>query len=36
MDFTLSSVDMARIDGLLNTGYRIVTRDLVPWTPEWD
>ena len=36
MDFTLSSIDMARIDGLLDTGYRIVTRKLVPWTPEWD
>lgn len=36
MDFTLSSIDMARIDALTKTGYRIVTRELVPWTPEWD
>lgn len=36
MDFTLSSVDMARIDALGATGYRIVTRDRVKWAPDWD
>jgi 2,5-diketo-D-gluconate reductase B len=36
MDFTLSHVDMARIDAMTQTGYRIVTRDLVPWAPVWD
>ena len=36
MDFTLSHPDMARIDRLTDTGYRIVTKDLVPWAPEWD
>lgn len=36
MDFTLSSVDMARIDALTQTNYRIVSSDLVPWAPEWD
>lgn len=36
MDFTLSHVDMARIEKLTHTGYRIVGRDLVPWAPEWD
>ena len=36
MDFTLSHIDMARIDMLTRTGYRIVTADLVPWAPEWD
>ena len=36
MDFTLSHVDMARIEKLTHTGYRIVTEDLVPWAPEWD
>ncbi|MDJ0639178.1 MAG: aldo/keto reductase [Paracoccaceae bacterium] len=36
MDFTLSHVDMARIEKLTHTGYRIVTKDLVPWAPEWD
>ena len=36
MDFTLSSVDMARIEKLTHTNYRIVTSDLVPWAPEWD
>jgi 2,5-diketo-D-gluconate reductase B len=36
MDYTLSNVDVARIDRLKATNYRIVTRDLVPWAPEWD
>lgn len=36
MDFTLSHVDMARIDAMRATGYRIVTRETVPWAPEWD
>lgn len=36
MDFTLSHIDMARIDRLTNTGYRIVTSGLVPWAPVWD
>jgi len=36
MDFTLSHPDMARIDKLTDTGYRIVTKDLVPWAPKWD
>lgn len=36
MDFTLSHVDMARIEALTHTGYRIVGSDLVPWAPDWD
>ena len=36
MDFTLSNVDMARIDTLTHTGHRIVTSDVVPWAPAWD
>jgi 2,5-diketo-D-gluconate reductase B len=36
MDFTLSHVDMARIEKLTHTGYRIVTRDVSPWAPSWD
>jgi 2,5-diketo-D-gluconate reductase B len=36
MDFTLSSVDMARIDTLNATGYRIIKPGLLPWVPEWD
>lgn len=36
MDFTLSSVDMARIEAMTRTNYRIVGKDLVPWAPEWD
>lgn len=36
MDFALSSVDMAKIDALTETNYRIVGRNLVPYAPEWD
>jgi 2,5-diketo-D-gluconate reductase B len=36
MDFSLSSIDMARIDAMTQTGFRIVTSELVPWAPEWD
>lgn len=36
MDFTLSSVDMARIEAMTRTGFRIVRQDLVPWAPDWD
>lgn len=36
MDFTLSHVDMARIEKLTQTGFRIVNKDLVPWAPDWD
>ncbi len=36
MDFTLSHVDMTRIEKITGTGHRIVTQDLVPWAPDWD
>lgn len=36
MDFTLSSVDMARIDELAVTNRRIVDGERVPWAPRWD
>ena len=36
MDFTLSSIDMARIDRMSQVGYRIVDATLVPWAPAWD
>ncbi len=36
MDFTLSSVDMARIDAMTSTNYRIVGKDLVPYAPDFD
>ena len=36
MDFTLSTVDMARIDALNRTNFRVVNSDLVPWAPAWD
>lgn len=36
MDFTLSSIDMARIEAMTQTGYRIVGKGLVPWAPDWD
>lgn len=35
-DFSLSALDMAAIDSLNRRGLRIVSRDLVPWAPEWD
>lgn len=35
LDFTLSAEDMARIDALGATNYRIVDRDRVPFAPEW-
>ena len=36
MDFTLSSVDMDRIDAMNATNYRIVGKDLVPYAPDFD
>jgi 2,5-diketo-D-gluconate reductase B len=36
MDFTLSNVDMARIEALTHTNYRIAAQGLVPWAPVWD
>ncbi|WP_299967660.1 aldo/keto reductase [uncultured Roseobacter sp.] len=36
MDFTLSSIDMDKIDALTHTNYRIVSKDLVPWAPDFD
>lgn len=36
MDFTLSSGDMAQMDKLATSGYRIVTKDISRWAPEWD
>ena len=36
MDFTLSSVDMARIDALTRTNWRLVDSSVVPWAPDWD
>ncbi|MCV6576638.1 MAG: aldo/keto reductase [Cohaesibacter sp.] len=36
MDFTLSNIDMAKIEGLTKTDFRIVGKDLVPWAPNWD
>lgn len=36
LSFTLSGVDMARIDTLTEENYRIVDKHLVPWAPEWD
>jgi len=36
MDFTLSSIDMDRIDALRDTGYRVVDKSRVPWAPIWD
>jgi 2,5-diketo-D-gluconate reductase B len=36
MDFTLSSIDMARIEAMTQTQYRIVSKGKVPWVPQWD
>jgi 2,5-diketo-D-gluconate reductase B len=36
MDFTLSSIDMARIEAMTRTNFRVVGKHLVPWAPEWD
>ena len=36
LDFALSPQDMARIDALGKTGYRVVTKDRSPWAPVWD
>ncbi|EOD80091.1 oxidoreductase, aldo/keto reductase family [Grimontia indica] len=35
MDFTLSSIEMAKIDALTDTNMRIVTKELSPWAPDW-
>lgn len=34
--FTLSRDEMARIDALNKTNYRVVTKAKVPWAPDWD
>ncbi len=36
MKFTLSNVDIHRIDALGQEGLRIVDKNLVPWAPDWD
>ena len=36
MDFTLSSIDMAHIDEMTHTNYRIVSKEIVPWAPDFD
>lgn len=36
MDFSLSSIDMARIEEMTATSYRIVGKDLVPYAPDFD
>ena len=36
MDFTLSSIDMDRIEAMTQTGFRIVGKNLVPYAPDFD
>jgi 2,5-diketo-D-gluconate reductase B len=36
MNFTLSSIDLDRIEALKAVGYRVVDNNLVPWAPNWD
>lgn len=34
--FFLTIHDMGRIDGLASVGYRVVSKDRLPWAPDWD
>jgi len=36
MDFTLSSIDMERIETMTGLNLRLIDKDLVPWAPAWD
>jgi len=36
LDFSLSNIEMSRIDKLGEQAYRIVDKELVPWAPVWD
>ncbi len=36
MDFTLSSVDMDRIDAMTGDNYRVISLTEAPWAPRWD
>lgn len=36
MNFTLSSVDMARIDALTTMNLRLIDKTISPWAPDWD
>ena len=36
MDFTLSSIDMTRIERMTRLNYRIASKDRVPWAPDFD
>ncbi|MGI9538296.1 MAG: aldo/keto reductase [Desulfocapsaceae bacterium] len=36
MDFTLSSIDMDRIEALTVANYRVITLKEAPWAPKWD
>ena len=36
MDFTLSNIDMARIDEMTKLSHRIVDKNIVPDAPDWD
>jgi 2,5-diketo-D-gluconate reductase B len=36
LDFELTSEDIAEIDLLMETGYRIVNSEIVPTAPIWD
>ena len=36
MTFSLSNVDMNKIDQLGKHAMRIVDKSLVPWAPDWD
>ena len=33
---TATAIDMARIDALTATGYRIIGKNLIPYAPDFD
>ena len=36
MDFSLSNIDMERIETMTGLNLRLIDKDLVPWAPNWD
>jgi 2,5-diketo-D-gluconate reductase B len=35
-DFSLSAEDMVRIAALAAVNHRVITKDVIPWAPDWD
>ncbi|MCH9853760.1 MAG: aldo/keto reductase [Alphaproteobacteria bacterium] len=36
MDFTLSNIDIDKINALMATNYRVISLEEAPWAPRWD